>query len=88
MEKHFVYIIYSSRYNVYYKGYSTKPFERLIEHNNNKSRYTKSKGPWEIVYIELSENKNKALLREMQLNKYTHAYILVLIKSPNNLLNN
>ena len=51
MEKHYVYIIYSSINDIYYKGYSTKPYDRLIEHNNDKSRYTKLRGVWKLVYM-------------------------------------
>ncbi|MBK8875010.1 MAG: GIY-YIG nuclease family protein [Bacteroidetes bacterium] len=42
----FVYIIYSSSYDVFYKGFTDNPEKRLWEHNNDLSRYTKGKGPW------------------------------------------
>ena len=36
-----------------YVGFTNrKPFERLIEHNNGLSRYTKTDLPWELIYYE------------------------------------
>ena len=46
MEKHYAYIIYSMSKDLYYKGYSTRPYVRLKEHNEGLSRYTKNRGPW------------------------------------------
>jgi putative endonuclease len=65
---HYAYIIYSESFDVFYKGYSYRPFVRLEEHNDDKSSYTKGKGPWELVYLEGFKNKADALKREKQLN--------------------
>jgi putative endonuclease len=43
---HFVYMLHSESYDVYYKGESSRPYERLIEHNENLSDYGLCKGPW------------------------------------------
>lgn len=50
---YFVYIIFSEKNDVFYKGFSENPYERLVEHNENKSQYTSGKGPWKLVYLEL-----------------------------------
>ncbi|MBK6641642.1 MAG: GIY-YIG nuclease family protein [Bacteroidetes bacterium] len=52
----FVYIIYSSSYDVFYKGFTDNPEKRLWEHNNDLSRYTKGKGP---RLLEEYETKRK-----------------------------
>ncbi|NOX87125.1 MAG: GIY-YIG nuclease family protein [Chlorobi bacterium] len=84
--KHFVYIIYSQTYDIYYKGYSIRPFDRLNEHNNNESRYTSGKGPWELVFVQEFATKKEALQREKALKRANRDYIKWLIKQPSNLL--
>jgi putative endonuclease len=84
--RHFIYIIYSSQKDVYCKGYSTNPEHRLFEHNNGFSRYTKNRGPWELVYLEEIPDKRSALIREKQVKKYMHEYIGKLIGQPQNLV--
>jgi len=49
---HYVYIIYSPSHAVYYKGESATPYTRQDFHNAGLSRYTKGKGPWQLVYVE------------------------------------
>jgi putative endonuclease len=61
---HYVYIIYSEAYDVYYKGESAEPYVRLDYHNKGMSRYTKGKGPWILVYLEEFPNRSAALARE------------------------
>lgn len=84
---HFVYIIYSSSRDIYFKGYSLKPESRLREHNFDDSGFTKNKGPWELVFVEKFETKKEALIRELSIKKYSHTQILELLKSPKNILN-
>jgi putative endonuclease len=84
--RHFVYIIYSSQRDVYYKGYTTNPEHRLFEHNNGFSRYTKNRGPWLLVYLEEMSDKRSALIREKQIKKYNQEYIVKLIGQPQNLV--
>jgi len=85
--EHYVYIIFSQNTSKYYRGYSTNPYKRLISHNKNESNYTKNKGPWELVYIELLETKKLALVREKALKKYSRKQIEELLGSSKNLLN-
>ena len=81
---HFVYIIRSFKVGSYYKGYSTRPFHRLREHNENLSCYTADKGPWELVYLQFFTDKKEALIRERRLKKYSEDQILRLVGSPLN----
>ncbi len=83
----YVYIIYSSSYDKYYKGFSLNPFKRLEQHNNKESRYTANFTPWCLVYLEKFDLKSEALKREKSLKKYAKKQILELLKSPKNILN-
>jgi putative endonuclease len=77
---HYVYIIYSQRLDIYYKGITQHPEKRLFEHNNNLSRFTAGKGPWEMVYLEESSSKTDALFREKQLKRLNRKSIKLLLK--------
>ncbi len=84
MEKYFVYIIYSDSHDSYYRGYSTQPEKRLEQHNEGESRYTKSKGPWELVFLQSFPTKREALIREKKIKKYSKSQIKQLIESSKN----
>ena len=80
----FVYIIYSDKFDKYYKGFSTNPHQRLVQHNSGESRYTKSFTPWKLIYIESFENKTQALKREKGLKKYSKSQIKYLVSTSKN----
>lgn len=57
---YFVYILQSLIDKSFYVG-STKDLEfRLKEHNNKRSKYSSSKGPWKIVWYGAFGNKQRA----------------------------
>lgn len=63
-----VYVIYSKKAQVKYTGYTTDLERRLFEHNNDLlSKFTKGKGPWELIYKEEFATKTEALAREKYL---------------------
>ena len=80
----YVYIIYSSTVNEYYKGVSEDPLRRLNEHNFNKSRHTAEKGPWVMVYLHSYETKREALIEELRLKRLQVRSIEKLISSEMN----
>ncbi len=86
MEQHFVYIIRSLSDGSFYKGYSANYIKRLAEHNAGLSRYTKAKGPWELVYVEQHLAKRGALIRERKLKRCNSDYIRWLISQPSNII--
>lgn len=47
-----------------YIGYTSDLQHRLREHNTNKNKSTKNKGPWEIVYYEAHLSSEDARRRE------------------------
>ncbi len=85
--EHFVYIIHSKKMNVFYKGYSTDPYRRLKQHNEGKTYYTKQGTPWRLVYIEKCNKKKEALIRGKKLKHTNKKYLLWLISSDKNILN-
>ena len=49
MKHFFAYIIYSSSHNIYYIGQTNDLDDRMIRHSSNRSKFTKGKGPWELI---------------------------------------
>jgi putative endonuclease len=82
----YVYIIQSGKDSSYYKGFSEDPAVRLLHHNNGKSKYTSTKLPWKLIYVEAFETKKEALIREKALKKYSHEQILKLITLSKNIV--
>jgi putative endonuclease len=82
----YVYIIQSSADDSYYKGFSEYPLLRLAQHNNAECRYTSTKMPWELVYVEELPTKKEGLIREKKLKKHSHSQIEKLIVSPKNIV--
>ena len=83
---YFVYIIYSSIGDCYYKGFSVNPKKRLISHKKGESSYTSKFSDWKLVYCEYYSDKSAALKREKSLKKYSKVQLLELIKSSRNKL--
>ena len=77
---HFLYVIYSEKFDVYYKGETSDLVKRLQTHNNDQSEYTKGKGPWELVYIEEYDTRTEALKREKIVKKLNRRSIEKLIR--------
>jgi putative endonuclease len=80
----FVYIIRSLKDGQYYKGMSTHPRERLLQHNEGTTPSTRPYRPWELVYVETCNSKTEALVREKNLKKATRARIEALLTNPKN----
>ena len=86
MTEYYVYIIYSERNNIFYKGYSEQPYKRLEEHNNGLSRFTKDKGPWKLVFLQRFDTKSEALKREKMLKRANSKYLHWVIKQDYNII--
>lgn len=64
---HYVYILKSTRNGDWYTGCTSDLRKRVAEHNEGKSRYTKDRGPYELIYYEASLSKTDAFARERYL---------------------
>jgi putative endonuclease len=87
LQSYFVYIIKSELDATLYKGFTTDYKKRIDEHNSKLSRYTSSKTPWSLVFVEEFPNKTDALKREKQLKRANKGYLLWLLNQPCNILN-
>jgi putative endonuclease len=84
--QHYVYIIHSFDGSTYYKGYTTNPAKRLVDHNLGLSQYTSAKKPWKLVYVEELPTKRESLIRERKLKGGNKDYFESLILSEKNIV--
>lgn len=57
----------------YYIGWTTDPEKRLKTHNSGRgAKYTRSRLPVRLVYIEAFEDRGAAKRREFALKKLSH----------------
>ena len=64
---HYVYVLKSVQSGNWYTGCTSDLRKRVTQHNEGKSRYTKDRGPYELIYYEASLNKTDAFARERYL---------------------
>lgn len=64
---YYVYVLQSKKNFRWYTGFTDNLRKRFNEHNENKSRYTKFRGPYDLIYYEACNNKADAKSREMYL---------------------
>ena len=71
MASQFVYIVVCADGSLY-TGYTTDPKRRLAEHNSGRgSRYTRSRRPVKLAYLERRRSRAEALRREIQVKGLT-----------------
>lgn len=63
---YYVYVLLNSRGN-FYIGFTSDLKRRITEHNNGKSTYTSSRGPYRLIYYEACLNSDDATARERYL---------------------
>jgi putative endonuclease len=77
---HHVYIV-QCRDGTLYTGYAIDPHEREKLHNAGRgARYTASRLPVSLVYVERFDSKSDALRREHALKRLTRADKVALIR--------
>ena len=64
---YYVYIIESS--SRWYYGFSENLDQRIKDHNSNRSKYTRNKGPWKLIFKRTFVDKTTAIKFENQLKK-------------------
>jgi putative endonuclease len=74
----------------YYTGWSTDPNRRMEQHNKGKgARYTKTRRPVKLVYVEPQPDKISALKRERAIKALTRKQKIILVGAgsphPNNI---
>jgi len=79
-----VYILGSGRNGTIYIGVTSELFERVDVHRQGLiDGFTKKYGVHRLVYYEMHESLDAAILREKQLKKWNRAWKLRLIESMN-----
>ena len=62
-----VYILQSATDGSYYVGSTQDLDARVQRHNEGRSKYTKTKRPWELVHTEEFSSRSEAVRRENQI---------------------
>ncbi len=64
------YVIYSNKTHIYYIGQTNNLADRLVRHNTNRNKYTKNKGPWEVVFSKEFNTRSEAMAFEKKLKSF------------------
>ena len=81
---YYLYIIQSQTDESYYIGTSRDLTERIERHNQGRSKYTKSKRPWNLVYFEEHPDRSDAMKREYAIKRRkSKEYLAKLIEGFN-----
>ena len=80
----FVYILASKSHGVLYIGVTSNIVKRVWEHKQNTIEgFTKKYNVKQLVYYEVTESIESAIVREKQLKKWNRAWKVRLIESVN-----
>jgi len=63
----YVYVLRSKKDGDFYTGWTNDLPKRFSEHNNGKSKATKSRRPFDLIYYEACLNREDAKKREKYL---------------------
>lgn len=61
---YYVYVLKSRSTGTRYIGQTDNLQRRLYAHNAGYSRYTKARGPWDVVHVENYTSRREAIVRE------------------------
>ena len=79
---YFVYILQSLKDGSYYVGSTQDLEDRVQRHNQGRSKYTKSKRPWQLVYHEEHPDRSSATKREYGIKgKKRKAFVEQLVRT-------
>lgn len=79
-----VYILSSKRNGTLYIGVTDNLIRRVYEHKNNfVDGFTKTYGIHRLVYYEVHNNPESAIIREKQIKKWNRKWKLRLIEESN-----
>lgn len=82
--QYYVYILTNYTNSVFYTGVTNNLIKRIWEHKQKfVDGFTKKYNIWKLVYYEISENIETAILREKQIKNWRREKKLMLIKKVN-----
>jgi putative endonuclease len=64
-----VYILKSTSTGRYYTGSTANLEDRLKRHQENRSKATKGKGPWELIHTKAFATRSEAVILEFTIKK-------------------
>ncbi|MFX1487407.1 MAG: GIY-YIG nuclease family protein [Promethearchaeota archaeon] len=78
----YIYIIQSEKDGSYYIGSTRDLHDRLERHNQGRSKYTKPKLPWKLIYHEKHTDRSTAMKKEKEIkNRKSRHYIEHLVRT-------
>jgi len=66
---YYTYIIRSLTNSRYYTGSTNDLVDRIRRHQQNRSKATTGKGPWELVYTESFNTRSEAVRKEFDIKR-------------------
>ena len=79
---YYVYVLQNEKDDSFYVGSTQDLNQRVERHNTGRSRYTKNRGSWKLLYTEQYDTRAQAMQREQQIKKWKNKkYIEQLIAS-------
>jgi putative endonuclease len=74
--KCFVYIIYSEKLNLFYKGQTQNLDKRIERHNNESEKATKNGCPWKLIWSDSKDSRSEALKLENKLKNLSRKRLI------------
>jgi putative endonuclease len=82
--QYYVYLLASKRNGTLYIGVTSDLVKRVYEHKNNLvDGFTKEYHVHKLVYYEVTDDINGAIIREKQIKKWKRAWKIELIEKSN-----
>ena len=73
---YYTYVIKSLFLNIFYIGQTNNLTDRINRHNQNRNKYTKGKGPWELIFSKSFETRSEAVQLEIKLKSFRNKAFL------------
>ncbi len=76
------YILRSLSSGHFYVGHTSNLAKRIAEHNNDRTRSLKNRGPWELVRVEEFPTRAEAARREQEIKRMkSHGWIEQVVRA-------
>ena len=77
---HYVYILYTEKFDKFYIGQTNDVSDRLKRHNNGTEKATKPFIPWKMIWFTSKEVRSEAMILEKKLKNLSKERIKLFIK--------
>jgi len=71
-----VYILYSPSTDQFYRGMSTNPHRRIVQHNRKEEMATRNGAPWTLLWMEEKPSRAEAKKLENKLKNLSRQRII------------